>query len=147
MFNRCHVPRLTTMLDDKEEKAPGVGEANVDKDKKHKRKRTGAVNTDSYPSSTKRLRVLSVTPDDAAPVVTVSGDQVQGSSTNTNTQQFLGSSSLRVSHNENEVKLNPTKAAGATKSKLNNGDNLSIKHFFKPVTREASVADNFYPPD
>ena len=48
-----------------------------------------------------------------------------------------------------EDKLKPTKTAGATKLKLVNGteNNLSIKHFFKPVLGKAPADDNFYPPD
>ena len=144
MFNRCHVPRLTTMLDNEvEEKAP-----DVDKDFKLKRKRTGVISSGSG-SSLKRPRVLSVTPDVAAQVVTVSSDQVQSSSTTSNKKHFQAFNSQRVSFDKIEDKLKPTKTAGATKLKLVNGteNNLSIRHFFKPVLGKAPADDNFYPPD
>ena len=141
MFNRCHVPRLTTMLDDKEEKVP---ENTADKEFKLKRKRTGAKNSNSSSFKRPRLRVLSVTHGEAGPGVSVSGDQGHSSSTTTHTQHFT---SQRVSTIENEANMGPTKTAGATKSKLGNRDTLSIRNFFKPISRETSAANNFYPPD
>ena len=149
MYNRCQVPRLTTMLDDKEEKGPGpsLEEEMVDKDFKLKRKRTGAKNSGSGYSN-KRPRVLSVTPCDAQ-MVTVSGDQVPGSSTNTlpNEKHFPVSTSLRVSNHKDEAKFKPKTTAGATNVKSTNGNNSSITQFFKPVLGRAPVAENFYPPD
>ena len=108
MYNRCKVPRLTTMLDDKEEKAPGIAENNVDKVSNLKRKRTRAKKTDNVSSSVKRPRVLSVTQDDAGP-----GDQGHSSSTTTHTQHFPNSQ--RVSDHDDEVKLDPTITASANK--------------------------------
>ena len=138
------------MLDDKKEEVrKALNVAKVDKDAKHKRKRTDRLKVG--PSVSKRPRVMSETPDIVISEVPVSCDQGVSSSTHhSNTKHLISFKSLRMSNNK-EDKLGPKiKNTGASNSNLANGktNNNSIKKFFKPIVGKASAANNsFYPPD
>ena len=151
MYNRCKVPRLTTMIQEEKTEEKKEISAVVDDEEtltedqvKFNKRGRKASEEESVPNINKRPRkVLKPRLKATSKVGVIESNSIPVSK------------SSKKSNFEEEAKSNPkTKVVeGASNFNINKskeGDNFLISNFFKPVPGKASAADKnikFYPPD